>query len=443
MELTQLFMSRSVLIIVGLFVLFPSTTSAARLWSSGCELQGDGVAGSINLNTNMEFSTSVGGDGTGGANMMQVWPTVKRTGLSSCRGVATTTGDGRASHAFTTSTVATDLYFRAYFYIETAPAIRVPAMSVWDVGIDGTEGSIEVSTDRYLVYTDDDRTPLATSTAQLALDTWYLIEWNYDAADAVEVKINGVSEISVGAHDGDAADAFRIGFSDDAVAGSIGEFLFDDMAINDTSGTAQTGYPGAGSIVHIEPDANGDSNGCSAGDWDSVNEITPDDGSTFCNLDLDSGGDLFDVNTESASTAGIDSFDTVTLVQVGYRFAGATAATHTLNARVKSASGGTVTSGTTITGALSTYANNDDGVPRNYSLTSYTDPTTAVAWTPTGTNSLDNMQIGINSADANPDVRTTTLWALVDYVDGAAPVVTTPKVIINGKTILQSKVIIP
>ncbi|MEK7071553.1 MAG: hypothetical protein AAB943_01290, partial [Patescibacteria group bacterium] len=58
----------------------------------------------------------------------------------------------------------------------------------------------------------------------------------------------------------------------------------------------------------------------------------------------------------------------------------------------------------------------DPATDRPFSLTSYTDPTTTVAWTVTGTNSLANMQVGVTAIDADPDMNITSISAVVEYV---------------------------
>ena len=410
--------NRGVTFLFGLALLFlflPNSAKADRLWSSGCEFQGD-TGGAISDGLEWELPA---------ANSLEIYQTIKRSGLSSCRASSTVSTNTNIQYSFSSATVSTDMYFRFYLYINTAPSEDVNIFQVWDIGVDGAEGELFLEADRQLHWGDDELATDGQGTTVLNTGQWYRIEINYDAADQVLVYIDGVQELDSGTHTGDPIDSILWGFCGGAGGfcggdGATVDYMMDDWAINNTSGTSQTGLPGAGSIVHMQPDGGGDNNGCSAGTFADVDEITPDDNTTFCNLDADTGGDLLDVNTESSSNAGIGSNDTVTLVQVGIREAGVTAAAHTWEMRVKSASGGSATSGTTISSSLSTYSTNDDAVPRNYSVTAYVDPTTAVAWTPTGTNSLDNMQIGLNASDGAPDIKVSTLWGMVEYVPGAS-----------------------
>lgn len=355
------------------------------------------------------------------------YTTIKHSGDASCRAVATADGSAQAQQMFLATQVATDLYFRFYLYIVTAPTEDATIFNVWDRGVDALEGGLVLETDRQLHWIDDEGATDGQGTTVLSTGTWYRIEINYDAADQVLVYIDGVQEIDSSTHTGDSVDSLMIMLCDQdsghtcGANGAQGQWLFDDIAVNDTSGTSQTGLPGNGSIVFMQPDSAGDSNGCSAGDYSSIDEITPDDATTICTLDLDTGGDVIDVNVESSATAGIGASDTITLTQVGIRDAAASAATKIWNMRIKSASGGTVTSGSNRSLSATTYRTNGGSTSAvgDYTLTSYLDPTTGVAWTPTGTNSLDNMQIGVNCSDCNPDTNVSTVWVLVEYVPAA------------------------
>lgn len=429
-------MKNSALAFLFAFVLFlPHHANAARLWSSGCEMQSDSAP--VAVTHLMEFDVRNGA-------AVKVDTGTTRTGVSSCHTDKTAAANtDHVTHVFANAAVSTAVYARMYVKVVSYPTgAPTYLINFWDQGIDGTEGSVMLNYNGTLTYIDDDQTPLATSSTAVALNTWTRVEMLYNDVSGGEVQIDGVSQFTIGAHDGDTVDSVDFGCDLPAV-GCTSELYFDDMAVNDTTGTTQTSWPGAGSIVELQPDADGDGNGCSAGDVTSVDEITPDDASTICVLDADAGGDVLDVNVESSSNAGIDPSSTVTLVQVGIRESAASAASETWNLRIKSASGGTVTSGANISHADTTYETNimTTSVQGNYSLTSYTDPTTAVAWTPTGTNSIDNMQIGANAVDGAPDIRVSTLWAIVEYLP-AVPPNPRSEVLINTNTIINSNVII-
>lgn len=425
-------MNRSLLLLAIVFLIAPQTTSAARLWSTGCEFQSD-EGGNKSARQQLEFTEQVS---TTSPADITIYTTTKHSGDSSCRFRATSDGRAFARNQFLAAQTSASTTHRFYFYLITAPTEDTPIYHVWDRGVDSWEGGIILETDRQLHWRDDDFTLDGQGTTVLSLNTWYRIELDYNDVTGATVYVDGVSELNAGAHDGDAVDSMGITLcSEDTVTCGVGnlgqgEYLFDDIAVNDTSGGSQTGLPGEGNIVYMQPNAAGDSNGCSAGDSTSIDELTPDDATTICVLDADTGGDVIDANVESSSNAGIDSQDTITLVLVGIRAAGATAVSNTYNTRIKSASGGTTSNGTSMARTTTTYTTNGHtgaGVTGAYSLASYTDPTTGIAWTPTGTNSLDNMQIGANASDGNPDVNVSTVWALVEYKDVAAAATSNPQ----------------
>lgn len=402
-------MSRKILtFLIFLFLILPVAAEAGRLYTVGFEMMPSGGT--------YDFDDEAWDTQSGTAADMTVDTTTKRTGLGSLRN----TGSGaNIDHSFSSLTVATDLYLRFYYRIDDYPSSDKEIARFWDLGVDASEGALVIETDGQLHLTDDEGATDGQGTTVLALNTWYRIEFNYDQGDTMVVLLDGVEEVNSGTHTGDAVDTVAIG----GTGASFDEY-YDDVAFNDTSaGDGQTSFPGAGSVVYMQPNAAGDANGCSSGDFSSVDEIEPDDPTTLCVLDQ--ANDILDVNVESSSDAGIGASDTITLVHVGEREAGASASTHAWNTRIKSASGGTVTSSGVLNSASASSFTNDDAVPRNYAMKSYTDPTTGVAWTPTGTNSLDNMQIGINATDATPDINLTTLWAVVEFVPalagGAAP----------------------
>lgn len=408
----------------------PYDAYAARLWSSGCEFQGDSPG---NATTGLEWTVNVSGAGSS-----QISSTVKRSGLSSCKLIRATSGWGGFEHQYSATDVSGPNYFRFYFYLETAPADDTD-IALLNNTTDNTIQTIMLKTDRTLAVLDsDDTTELATYTTPLSTGTWYRVEWFFNDAGAgsMEVRLDGSTIMTSSSFVGGTVAKFIVGLSYDQLD-TTGTWYFDDIAINDTTGGSQTSWPGIGSIVHMQPDGAGDNSGCNAGNFASIDEVTPDDASTICTLITDGGGNIIDTTVESSSNAGIDSYDTVTLVQVGAREAAASAAAESWNLRAKSASGGTTSSGSTVTHNDATYLTNGDVAPRNYSLTSYTDPTTGIAWTPTGTNSLDNMQIGANSIDANPDINLSTLWALVETTPGSGPSITSRFNFKNARFVLQ------
>ncbi len=381
-----------------LCLIWPENSYAARLWSTGFEIGSTANGG--------EFDTVVGA--------ISYDTTTKRSGAQSlrCNG-----NDENVRHRFIADTSA-QLYFRFYLNAATLPSSgnKVLMFTIWDGGVGnrlrlGDDGKL------YL-YDWNDVTLLGTSTTALSTGTWYRIEVSHVISVGnftMTVRINGTEEINVTAADvTGGVGAFILGIVGNA---NTADLYFDDVAVNDTSGTSQTSWPGAGSIAHMNPSAAGDNamgarGGTDTGsDHGQVNQVPFNDASYYV---LDVNNDIIDLNLPTAASVGIGASDTITLVQVGARIAGSATGNFTYNTRIKSQASGTVASGTVITvNSNQIFVTHDDAVPKVYSLTSYTDPQAGGAWTPS---LLDSAQIGVIAPDAAPDCWVGELWALVEYV---------------------------
>lgn len=372
----------------------------ARLWSSGFELQ--------TLTDFVEFTD-------GGGASCSINTTTKRSGAASLRVNTSSSSDYVQNKIRASGTSA--LYFRFYLRIATAPSADT---TIGVLTNDAVSSSISLilKTDRTLqhsYYDGADTTNVGSPSSALSLNTWYRIEISYDDAtggNPTTARLDGVQFASGNSIDVGVTTLW-VGVVDSATA----DLYFDDIAINDSSGSTQTSFPGAGSIVHMQPDSAGDNNNASSGDYSSVDEVTPDNSTTIAVLNDDN--DILDVNMETSSNAGIGASDTITLVQVGSRDAAASAAEESFKLRIKSQSSGTLLQSGTITHNDTTYktVGQGEGGFWGYQLTSYTDPQAGGAWT---TSLLDTAQIGIQAIDATPDINVTTLWALVEYVPNVA-----------------------
>lgn len=193
---------------------------------------------------------------------------------------------------------------------------------------------------------------------------------------------------------------------------SAGRWYFDDVAINDPTGTSQNSWPGPGMVSAMRIDADGDqaNKGTQGTDFDTyptaggtayqqLDETpTPDDDTSALLLLTGASGPtdppVLDFDLVSASAAGIPANARITAVQVGARYRninGDNPASLTL--RVKSASGGTVEESAPQRHLTPVHVTHRTTVPRNYSLTSYLNPSVAgQPWTPT---MLDGAQVGV------------------------------------------------
>jgi hypothetical protein len=284
------------------------------------------------------------------------------------------------------------------------------------------------------LYTQDGAVQIGSDSTALTNDTWYRVEYMIDRTGAsgtfdAELRIDGSSVASSSTL---TSTNMTAGVSDLTLGGNLeGEaattcdFFFDDVAVNDSTGSVNNSWPGDGKIVIAVPTAAGDNN-ATTGDYSMIAEIPPTTTATsgVTMAELDNNGNIIDVNVTDSTTLGIDSFDTINAISVLARVREEAAGTSSYQIRIKSASGGTVTATTAADAGNATARTNPNGTTAfGRPLISETDPTTGVAWTPTGTNSIDNMQIGVANADADstPDLWILTLAAMVEYVDGVAP----------------------
>lgn len=381
-----------------------------RLYHTGFEWQ-SATAG-------VEFSS---GNGVGAS----ISTATKRTGSASLR-INNSAQAGWVGHIFK-SVGSGKAYVRVYINIASLPSgTNCEIIGIWNATAVTRQAHIRLTSGGVLQLYDNTGTQIGSNSSALSTGTWYRIEIEVEGTNAgtedLRAKLDGTefagtttatvanfSAVFIGAPS--AADTFDI--------------YWDDLAINDTAGSVNNSYPGAGGIVIALPTGAGD-NAATTGIYSYINEVPPSDtatsGSTM--VELDSNGVLAEYNVTDSSTLGIDSYDTINAIQIMARIREEAAGTSSYNLRIKSASGGTTTVSSSVDGGNATPRTNPSGTTAfGRMLISETDPVTAVAWTPTGTNSIDNMQIGVGNADADstPDLWCLTLAAMIDYSDGVAP----------------------
>lgn len=261
------------------------------------------------------------------------------------------------------------------------------------------------------------------------LQEWNMVELFFDRSGAngthdLEVRLNGNSLYSAS----NLTLNITPGLIDISGYNGIGstanmEVYIDDIAINDASGSFQNSWPGEGKIVVAVPSASGD-NAPDAGTFASVNEIPPTDTATSSanRIELDTDTSIADFNVTDIASLGIESFDEITLVEVVARVREESAGTSNYGLRLKSASEATVLQTSLVDAGNATVRTNPNSTTNfGIQLIAYEDPTTEQAWTPTGTNSIENMQIGALTTDGTPDVWITAMAAMIEYVEGEEP----------------------
>ena len=412
------------LIILLFFVFLPESSQAARRWSSGFELQ-SATAG-------FEIDTI---NGTG----VTIDTTTKRSGSASMR-IQRSGGAGTTDVSVFLPSAVTQLWQRMYLNIATAPSAATGILEADNNSV-LTFCGITLNTNRTLqLYYNQDvagaatKTNIGSASTALSTGTWYRVELysNSTNGGGCIAKLDGqVIGAQMGITDfyppmGTSITTTYWGID----AGEWGapytanaDLYFDDMAINDNTGTRETSWAGPGKIVYLRPNAAGDSNqwthddntAAGATNYTELTETTPDDATSYLKR-VNTGTLTDDYNVTDSSTAGIASTDVIKLVQVGARI-GATSATATDRGailRIKSQASGTVDTTGTIDWSINGWANNSDDTSNLYDLTSYSDPQDAATrWTST---KLDSMQIGFqNATSSTNEIRVSALWALVEY----------------------------
>lgn len=377
----------------------------ARLWTCGFELQ--------SLTAGVEVSSLTG--------TASISTSVHRAGAASLRSNPTA-GTGFVEHQLTGGVNGRSFY-RFYLYVATLPSATATVFAVGQSGYFPVH--VQLTTTGTLQLRDSFNSANAGSaSAALSTGRWYRIE-----LDVQESGSTGVTREVRGYLDG-------VDFSGAAmIAGSSGysrlragvqttataDIYIDDIAVNDPNGSAQTGLPGPGNVVHLRPDSAGDNAGFAttvggSSNWGRVSEVTPDDGTTYNATTATGTATTDDFNLGSTAAAGI-SGERVKLVAVGGRIGSDAATAASIVYRIKSQASGTTTESASVSVALNGWATHKAAAPFVPQLTSYTDPQTGGAWT---TALLDTAQIGYRSNVSQTTARrVSTLWALVETVPRA------------------------
>jgi hypothetical protein len=380
----------------------------ARLWTCGFESQ-SATAG-------VEFTSLTG--------TAAIDTALHREGAAALR-CTPASATGYIEHQVDTAATVKRTFHRVYLRINSLPTSTTTIVAV------GQNGYFPVHLRLTTTGTLQLRDSLAgvdvgTPSAALALNTWYRIE--IDAADSGSTAAtrNVTAYLDGTPFSGTTAIAGTTGYSRVRVGvqnACTADLSFDDIAVNDTTGSAQTGLPGPGCVVHLRPSAAGDNNGFAtavggtagaANNYERVSEVTPDDATTYNETAATGTTTIDDFNLSSAASAGMSSTDTVTLVAVGARIGSTATTAASLVYRLKSQAGGTVAESASVSVAVAGWASHKAAAPFVHQLVSYTDPQTGAEWTPSR---LDTAQIGYRGNVSQTTVRrVSTLWLLVEFV---------------------------
>lgn len=383
----------------------------ARLWSSGFEL--NSVAAAV------EWVGTPAGP--------TIVTTTVRTGTYSGRIPSLGSGTRKGFQAQFVSSVASGPYFfRCYYNFTTLPSAANTIMSlVTTTGGSTIAASITIDNTGALTLYNGSATTgtqIGSASSALSTGTWYCIELWYDRSPA-----GGSQILKARLDQSEFASATNltitnqvlilfIGGNLNAEAQTTGDWYMDDVAINDATGGNQNSYPGSGKVLHLRPNAAGDSTQWvpdTGSNFARVNEVTPNDATSLVSDVVLNESDLYNVDN-----SGIGASDTVNVVQIGVRFRNDVAdATTQFKVQVEKTSGGTLSQSAAITPNSTTWKTNALAEPRLHPLTLYADPDGA-AWTQA---TLDTMQIGqVSTLIGVNKNQVSTIWAVIDYTPAAA-----------------------
>lgn len=200
----------------------------ARIFTTGCEL---GVTSEFNGSANLTVSTAA-----------------VRTGVYAYRG-------NNESSTQTFAANLTELYLRLAFRFDSFSAGGTLVAFRDEDAAAQISVAFNAATQNLTVVRG--ASVIATGTAIIALSTWYVLEGHFvlsDTVGAAVVKINGVTDISFS---GDTVATAKPSVRS-MVIGSGGWIAFwDDIAVNDTTGSYQNSWIGTGGVYLLRPTAEG------------------------------------------------------------------------------------------------------------------------------------------------------------------------------------------
>lgn len=199
----------------------------------------------------------------------------------------------------------------------------------------------------------------------------------------------------------------------------------DDVGANNDSGAApHNTLPGAGSIIYLRPNADGDADtgtptrgGADSGAiWSQMDEVTPNDATDYVVLPVNPSDAIVAIDD---ATSLIGASDTIRFVEVHGRVAGATATACNWFPQIMSQAAGARVSATAVGLATASWFTNDDTSNLQQApLRQLTDPQAGGAWTLA---LLNSTQIAARTTDGTPDTWVSALWALVEFVPAISP----------------------
>jgi len=406
-------------LIVALLVL-PTAAQGARVYSAGLETNNGGVQGFFGGGTSgAAIATSPVHGGTYAYKVLLAGSAIYSLGIFAGP-----------------SAGISPAYVRVYVYFVTFPtaANRFLATRNYQAGNNGWFTIDDTGTIR--TYDEDS---IYGGTTQISTGQWYRLEFSRDVGaaegggdDTLTARINGVEFSAASNRTTTRLAHLQIGgnIGSPSEAHSTGEWYFDDIAVNDSTGSYQNSWPGEGKLVIIRPTASvtyeWDTQNWVAGttnNYTKVNEVTPD-GQTGWVVSGNDAGDVDDVERYTMGNPGIAADATINHVAVHtqlFNYNGTADATTACRVRMIGALG-------TVLESANIVRNSANPAPLNAVTNFTTTPMTSLLqpypndpdgnpWT---TARLDGMDLGLRLTVNNVyGCAVSALFAQIDYTEAA------------------------
>lgn len=403
-------------IVLTLLLLLPATSQAARLFTCGFEENALATTMWTTAGSNATIVTTTPHSGT---NSLQLASTTNKT----------------ITRNLAAAVTAPNTVFFARFYWQTSSAGQADSRIFSNNSSVSTYGvSVTKLTSGKMRLRNNPTAETVDSTMTITANTLYRLEVRHkisDTAGEEELRIylgdattplETVTMTFAGTADTLPTDILVFTLEDSALNNNL-TYLYDDIAINDDSGSFQTSWPGPGKIALVKPASDTTvtwtkgGSGPSGTNFGGISEVpgTPDDAVTLncdsaaCVAALDTNEDKLGLST---ITAEVPSNAVMALIDVYGRVNVATAVSGTM-ALVTWDDGATRTQGPTMTVSSTTWRNTTTAEHQVSNLSAKTKATT------------QNYSIGYKSLTGTVAKQVTALWANVEWIE--APVTSVPQ----------------
>ncbi len=329
------------------------------------------------------------------------------------------------------------LWMRGYIRVDTLPsgANTVFGFTNNDTSLNASNARVQLNADgTFGVIVNNGGQLLALGTTSYVISTgvWYRLELyqkrhattpnaaldevTFRLSDDSDVLLESISNLSTSIVG--AARCIAFGGNGENAAQTQGDWYFDDVCVNDSTGSDQNSWPGPEWCLRLDVDAAGEFaqtltlTGGATAQATQMEAPSPDDATSYYSMATNTTNWT---GTGSRSMLSLENLPVtppvIKVVHVGMRFSNNSASGSNFELGTQIANGGT--KDTFLHGnfasQVGTWISIMAGAERNYRHTRYVAPN-AAAWTEALVNSL---QVGTRVTDGSPAVLISKLWALV------------------------------